>query len=74
MSEKCIVYESFIIFFSTSSCRAGSVDKTCVPPASVKRNIHVSPLAIRSTDKEDADTAAKINSLEKETISVYVFL
>ena len=50
------------------------MDKTCVPPASVKRNIHVSPLAIRSTDKEDADTAAKINSLEKETISVYVFL
>ena len=73
MSEKCIVYASFIIFF-TSSCRAWSMDKTCVPPASVKHNIPVSPSAIRSTDKEDADTAAKINSLEKKTISVYVFL
>ena len=50
------------------------MDKACVPPASIKHNIPVSPSAIRSTDKEDADTAAKINSLEKETISVYVFL
>ena len=49
------------------------MDKTCVPPASIKHNIPVSPSAIRSTDKEDADTAAKINSLEKKTISVYVF-
>jgi len=50
------------------------VDTTYVPPASVKHNIPVSPSAIRSTNKEDADTAAKIISLEKETISVYVFL
>ena len=49
------------------------MDKTYVPPASVKHNIPVSPSAIRSTNKEDADTAAKIISLEKETISVYVF-
>lgn len=50
------------------------MDATCVPPDSVRHNIPVPPLAIRYTDEKDADGAAKIKSLEKQTIKVYVFL